>query len=108
MAVLLWVQYHVYTNGGAVTVGAVWICVFACSTMLILMVALCRSVQFGYVGFSAVPCQYFWWRYRGLCIVDMLFWVQYHVNTSGGAVAVSAVWLCCCGCSTSLIIVLAL
>ena len=31
----------------------------------------------------------------------MLLWLQYHLNTSGGAVAVGAVWLCCYGCNTS-------
>ena len=25
----------------------------------------------------------------------MLFWAQYLVNTSGGALAVGAVWVCC-------------
>ena len=24
-----------------------------------------------------------------------VFWVQYHINTSGGAVVVIAVWVCC-------------
>ena len=37
-----------------------------------------------------------------------MFWVQYHDNTSGRAVAVVAGWFCCCGCSTMLIIMVAL
>ena len=27
--------------------------------------------------------------------MGLLFWVQCHVNTSGGTVAVIAVWVCC-------------
>ena len=38
----------------------------------------------------------------------MLFWVQYHDNTSGGAVAVVAGGVSCCGCSTMLILMVAL
>ena len=60
---LLRVQYHFNTNGGAVAVGSMWSC------------------------FS---------------------WMQDHVNTSGGFLAVSAVWVCCCGCSTMLILLVAL
>ena len=33
---------------------------------------------------------------------------QYQVNTCGSAVKVGAVWLCCCGCSTKLILAVAL
>ena len=82
---LLWVQYHVNNCGGAIAVVALWACCVGCSTILILVVALYRLLQYG------VFC-----------------WVQYQVNASGGPVAVGAVWVCCCGCSTSLIIVVAL
>ena len=34
-----------------------------------------------------------------------MLWVQYQVNTSCGALAVDAIWVCCCGCSTMLILV---
>ena len=64
---LLWVQYQFNTNGGVLAVGAVWacfcdnatggavaviaggVCCFGCSTILILMVALWRSIHCGYV-----------------------------------------------------------
>ena len=34
----------------------------------------------------------------------MLLWLQYQFNTSGGAVAVGAVRVCCCGCSTMIML----
>ena len=40
------------------------------------------------------------------CRWGMLLWVQYHVNTFGGAIAVVAVWVCCQGCSTMLVVAL--
>ena len=53
---LLWVQYHDNTSGGVVAVIAGGVCCYGCSTMLILLVALWRSVQCGYVffGFSTM------------------------------------------------------
>ena len=52
---LLWVQCHVNNNGGDVAVGAVWVCC-GCSTMFILVVALKRLVQLGYVVVGAIAC----------------------------------------------------
>ena len=48
-------QYHLNTSGSAIAVDAMWVCCCGCSTMLILVVALERSVQCGYVV-EAVPC----------------------------------------------------
>ena len=48
---------------------------------------------------------------RALAVVEglgILLWVQYHVNTNGGAVAIGAVWVCYFGCTTMLILVVAL
>ena len=53
---LLRLQYHVNTSGGTVAVGAVWMCFCGCSTMLIFVVALKRSLQCGLVVLGAVPC----------------------------------------------------
>ena len=38
----------------------------------------------------------------------MFLWLQYHLNTNGGAVAVGAVWVYYVGCTTILILVVAL
>ena len=82
-------------------------------------------MQFGHVfvimllGRCSGYCRWgmlFWVQYHfntndGAVAVDTLWLcclMQYHLNTSGGAVAVGAVWVWCCGCSTSLIIVVAL
>ena len=48
---------------------------------------------------------------RALAVVEglsMLLWVQYHVNTNGCAVVVGAVWVYYFGCTTILILVVAL
>ena len=36
--------------------------------------------------------------------MGVLLWVQYNVNTCGGAIAVVAVWVFCVGCSTMLML----
>ena len=55
MSLLFWLHYQVNTSGDVVTVGALQVNCFGCSTITILVVALSRSPQCVYIVVVAVP-----------------------------------------------------